>query len=31
MLNETVDDDAVCYCGWAGIDSDGCTCFGVNE
>jgi hypothetical protein len=21
-----VEPDAVCYCGWDGIDSDGCTC-----
>ena len=25
MMDE-VEADAVCYCGWAGIDSDGCKC-----
>lgn len=25
-MKDTVDDDSVCYCGWNGIDSDGCTC-----
>lgn len=29
--DDTVDDDGVCYCGWAGIDSDGCKCLGEEE
>jgi hypothetical protein len=25
-MTDRVDEDSVCYCGWDGIDSDGCTC-----
>ena len=25
-IQETVDADSVCYCGYAGIDSEGCAC-----
>ena len=26
VLSDKVAPDEVCYCGWDGIDSDGCTC-----
>ena len=25
-MTDKVAPDSVCYCGWDGIDSDGCTC-----
>jgi hypothetical protein len=30
-MTEKVDPDAVCYCGWDGIDSDGCECLTQEE